>query len=132
MNVIALDYGKKYLGIAVSLDNSPAMPLTTLIFQENKPEANLEELLKIVKENQIERLVVGMPQTKIHSDEQQKEISEFIKKLEQILKDFKPAVKVETFDEKMTSKMAARYAAKDKEHQEAARIILEDWLASGT
>lgn len=62
MRIIGLDLGTKTLGVAVSdLTETIASSLTTLRFSENKPEECLDELEKIIKEYNVDLIVIGLP-----------------------------------------------------------------------
>ncbi|MEA3273378.1 MAG: RuvX/YqgF family protein [Patescibacteria group bacterium] len=120
-NFLGIDYGSKHCGLAISLDRN--IPLGLDVFSGKIEE--VEKRIKIfIQENAIEVVVVGVPESKVHGGRQTKEIMKFIDRLQKEL----PGVDIKTADEKMTTKLANRYAEKEKEHQEAARIILEDWM----
>ena len=62
MRILGLDLGTKTLGIAVSdLTETIASSVTTLRFEENKPETCLSELKKIIDEYGIKMMVIGLP-----------------------------------------------------------------------
>ena len=62
MRVIGLDLGTKTLGVAVS-DNTQtiATGLTTLRFEENKPEMAIDELKDIINYYNPYLIVIGLP-----------------------------------------------------------------------
>lgn len=121
-NCLAIDYGSRHTGIAISLNNSLPLALTTISNSSQKEV--IEKIRDLTRKEAIDVIILGLPQSQTHSPKQIEEILDFKKLLEKAI----PEMVVKTFDEKMTSKMAARYSSKEKEHQEAARIILEDWL----
>lgn len=62
MRIIGLDLGTKTLGVAVSdLTETIASGVTTLRFEENKPESVLSELKNIINEYNVKSIVIGLP-----------------------------------------------------------------------
>lgn len=62
MRIIGLDLGTKTLGVAVSdLTETIATGVTTLRFEENKPESVLGELKNIISEYNVKSIVIGLP-----------------------------------------------------------------------
>ena len=120
-NFLGIDYGEVHCGLAISLNRSVPLGFATISGNSDKL---IEKINEIVGENFIEVIVVGIPVSKVYGKEQEDRVVRFKKELGNKI----PGVKIETLDETMTSKLAQRYVEKEKEHQEAARIILEDWL----
>ena len=62
MRVLGLDLGTKTLGVAIS-DNTMviATGLTTLRFEENKPEMIIDDLKKIIDYYEPKLIVIGLP-----------------------------------------------------------------------
>lgn len=62
MRYIGLDLGTKTLGVAISdRTNTLASPLTTLRFKENDFESIIPELIKIINDNDITDIALGLP-----------------------------------------------------------------------
>jgi len=62
MRYIGLDLGTKTLGISISDETKTiASPLKTLRFSENNNDEILNELQEIVKEFNVEKIVLGLP-----------------------------------------------------------------------
>ncbi len=62
MRYIGLDLGTKTLGIAISdLTGTIASSFKTLRFEENKPEDCLDELSLIIKQYDVNAIVIGLP-----------------------------------------------------------------------
>lgn len=62
MRIIGLDLGTKTLGVAVSdLTETIATGVTTLRFEENRPETILYELKNIINEYNVKSIVIGLP-----------------------------------------------------------------------
>ena len=119
MNILGVDYGTKHVGLAISQDEG--MPLGFMTVSETDA---IHEIRRVVAENKIDAVIVGLPENAVQSDLQMRTTDEFMKRLAKAI----PGVRVDSFDETMTTKMARRYSSKVKEHQESARIILEDWM----
>ena len=60
MRIMAIDYGDAHTGIAIS-DPTGFMAGTTTTIHSRKAEVVLEELDKLVKQYQVEELVMGFP-----------------------------------------------------------------------
>lgn len=97
--ILALDYGKIRTGIAVTDDlQLIASGLTTVETKELIPF-----LEKYLKEETVERFVVGQPKQMDNSPSESEELIQgFLKKLMAVF----PAIPVERQDERFTSKMA--------------------------
>lgn len=62
MRYIGLDLGTKTLGISISDETKTiASPLKTLRFSENNNDEIIDELKEIVKEFNVEKIVLGLP-----------------------------------------------------------------------
>ena len=130
--ILAIDYGKKRTGIAVTdVLQIIANGLTTV------PTSELMDfLLKYVEKEPVERIVVGHPKQMNNEDsENMKRITPFVNLLKKKL----PQIPVEMVDERFTSVLAHRamieggmkkMARRDKAVVDkiAATIILEDYL----
>ena len=83
---LAIDYGSKRIGIAVT--DPLKMFVNPLLTIENKNEEYVfQELLNIIKEQDIERIVVGLPLNSQNEDtEKTKEVRAFYDKLEKMTK----------------------------------------------
>jgi len=131
--ILAFDFGKKRIGIAVGdLETGQAHPLQ-VILKNNHTTATIEALLNTWHPAHI---IVGLP---AHSNGQPHEMAKQVKRFAQQLKKISDA-KIWWIDEQYTS-----CAAKARLHeagihgkkqkvaldQVAAQVILEAWLANG-
>lgn len=132
--VVALDYGKKRTGIAVSdPEQIIARGLATVETKEL-----IGYLKKYFKEEQVEKVIIGYPlnfdNTPTHATPL---VEKFIGKYEHVF----PYIGIEKVDEQLTSKMASTEISKmglkkkDREKKElidtvAATIMLQDYLES--
>ena len=127
--VLAIDYGTKNIGLAISDDaGKVALPYHTIKIKDMDSEMQklLEDLKNLVKLEAIERIVVGLPltsggdRTKLGD-----QVFAFAKELENYTE-----VPVEVFDERMTSIMANQLPNKNSRniHELSAQILLQDYL----
>jgi putative Holliday junction resolvase len=140
--ILAIDYGRKRIGLAISDElGLTAQPLATIVRINRRND--LRRLRLIAREHQVRCVVVGLP---LHLDgrtsEMALEVKRFAVRLEKEL-----GLRVELADERLTSWEAAqtqsptrprrpdkksgnRSASKAATHDDvAAAIILRDYLA---
>jgi len=125
MRVLGLDYGRARCGCAVS---DPTGVLASPIEPVLSPRSRrgLERLRSLVAELGAERVVVGLPLSLSGADTPQTvETREFASVLEHEL-----TVPVELYDERFTTRLAARSGGRASEDSRAAAHLLEDWLTS--
>lgn len=103
MRILGIDYGHRRLGMALSDDEKIlASPLP--VYSRRNLDVDLAFLLGIVKENEVERAIVGLPRNMNGSiGKTAKEVLSFADKLQR-----KINIPVSTFDERMTSVEAER------------------------
>jgi putative holliday junction resolvase len=125
MRVLALDYGSARCGCAVS---DPTGVLATPVEPVLAPgtKRGFARLRSLVRELDVERVVVGLPLSLSGGDSAQTaETRAFAAKLEQQV-----SVPVELYDERFTTKLAQRTGGTSHEDSRAAAHLLEGWLAS--
>lgn len=125
MRVLALDYGSARCGCAVS---DPTGVLATPLEPVLRPgtRRGRARLRELVAELGAERVVVGLPLSLSGADSAQTtEAREFAAALARVLD-----VPVELYDERLTTKLAARVGGRGSEDSRAAAHLLEDWLAA--
>lgn len=136
--ILAIDYGDRRVGLAIS-DETATVASTALdtIDRKTRPRGwSLEqELDRLVREREIEEVVVGLPVNMDGSrGESVRKVIDFVQALEQLL-----PVKVSTWDERLTSVAAQRVRAelnlplkkrreKGKLDSLAAVILLQNYL----
>src|SRR5436309_13837039 len=126
MRVLALDYGSARCGCAVS---DPTGVLATPIEPVLRPMSRqgMDRLRNLVGELEVDRVVVGLPLSLSGSDSEQTERSRaFAQRLESELD-----IPVELYDERLTTRLAARTGGRMDEDSRAAAHLLESWLATG-
>jgi putative Holliday junction resolvase len=124
MRVLALDYGSARCGCAVS---DPTGFLATPIEPVTRPltSRGLSRLRGLVRELEVERVIVGLPLSLSGSDsDQTRESRAFAERLRQEL-----AVPVELYDERFTTRLAETHGGRASEDSRAAAHLLEGWLA---
>jgi len=122
MNVLSIDYGDVRIGLANgSTDHNIAFPLK--VIQNNK--IIWDELEQVIKEYEINYILVGLPLNFKSTDTQQTlKVRQFIQELKS-----KFSITVEEYDERLTSSLAKRYIPRGQSIDiESARILLEEWL----
>ncbi len=122
MRYLGIDYGEKRIGIAVSDDEGMmAFPRTTL---RNSP-AILDDIARLCKEEQIEKIVLGVPVS--FSGGQSEQAHTTIAFGEKLARYTNMPVVHE--NEVLSSKMADTLGVKrENRDQSAAAIILQSWL----
>ena len=132
MRILSIDYGEKRIGLAVC-DKKEVLASRFLTLENKSLEKSIEEIKKIILEENIKKIVVGIPIGFKNKSEQTKIIEKFIGKLEKNISI--PIIKInEIFTSKMAKKNLREAGVKDVKKvidQEAARIILESYLEKG-
>jgi putative Holliday junction resolvase len=124
MKVMALDYGSARTGVAVS-DPTGTVARPVGVVEKAGAESGLAELARLVRDEGVERIVVGLPLTMRGTrGEQVIETERFVESLRGVLD-----VPVEFFDERFTTDLAQRtpHAAAAVDALAAAHL-LSDWL----
>lgn len=127
---MAVDYGERYVGVAIT-DRDVRLALRYSVIDQKRNSA-LDYLRDLVADEKIERILVGLPRALAGHDTRQTDITRaFITRLGEVLGD---SVAIDEVDEVMTSKEAERRVRAeggkiDHAHAEAARLMLETYLA---
>lgn len=134
MRYLGLDLGSKTLGIAISdTTKTIASTLKTLYFKDENYESLIEPLREIILDNDIEKIVLGLPKNMDNSLGMRANITlEFKRMLENAFK-----IEVIMEDERLTSVISnnilieadmSRKKRKKKVDGIAAQIILQSYL----
>lgn len=123
MRVLALDYGSARCGCAVSDPSGTiATPLEPVLAPGTR--RGLGRVKGLVDELKAERIVVGLPLSLSGADTAQTaETRSFARSLTKAVD-----VPVELFDERLTTRLAARLGGRASEDSRAAALLLEVWL----
>ncbi|HZS29718.1 MAG TPA: Holliday junction resolvase RuvX [Gaiellaceae bacterium] len=123
MKVLALDYGSARTGVAVS-DPTGTLARPLGVVEKAGSDAGLAEIVVLAKEQEIERIVVGLPLTlRGERGEQAAETERFVEALQAAVD-----VPVELFDERFTTDLAQQTAGAASEDALAAAHLLSGWL----
>jgi putative Holliday junction resolvase len=123
MKVLALDYGSARTGVAVS-DPTGTLARPVGVVERVGTEAGLAELLEVIRAENPERIVVGLPLTmRGVRGEQARETDEFVEALRGAT-----AIPVESFDERFTTDLAAQTPSAASEDARAAAHLLSSYL----
>jgi len=124
LRVLALDYGTARCGCAIS-DPSETLVRPLAAVEPPDPEA----IASLVAKEEVERVIVGLPTTLSGEEGEQAKLSrEFAGELSRLVD-----VPVETYDERLTTRMAersAREGARADRDSLAAAHLLESYLAA--
>jgi len=131
---MGMDFGTKRIGIAISDELMlTAQGIDSL--ERKVLKSDLEEILRIVRENNVAEIIVGLPLNMNGTySAKTKETIEFIEELSKVIK-----VPVKTWDERLTSMQAERFLIsagvsraqrKKVTDKLAAQIILQSYLDS--
>jgi putative holliday junction resolvase len=120
VKVLALDYGAARTGVAVS-DPTGTLARPLGVIERAGSETGLRELAELVRSEQVERVVVGLPLTlRGERGEQAEETERFAEALSAVLE-----VPVDRFDERFTTTLAGPGAGEDAR---AAAHLLTSYL----
>lgn len=125
MRILAIDYGSKKVGLAMS-DETESIALPFLILKNKGDEIVACEIKKICKENEIGKIIIGIPKTLSGKEsEQTQQVKRFVDFLKKEIK-----LSIILRDERLTSKMAQRFLEKNKKYDDkiAAQILLQGYL----
>lgn len=133
MRVMAVDYGDSRTGVAIS-DLLCTIAGSTTVIHSRNAENTIAQLCRLVKENSVGRIAVGLPKNMDGSEGPRAELCRsFAEKLEQ-----SAGVPVELWDERRTTVEAHRILSDHNYHGKkrkntvdavAATLILEGYLA---
>jgi putative Holliday junction resolvase len=134
MRILGLDLGSKTLGMAISdFLEVIANPIGTIHFSENDLETALTETEKVVKANDVKKIVLGLPK---HMNGDIGKQAEYCLEFKRMVEE-KLGLEVVLIDERLTSRMAekvmitadmSRSKRKQNVDKLAATIILQSYL----
>jgi putative holliday junction resolvase len=126
VKVLALDYGRARTGVAVS-DPTGQVARPLCVVERAATQVGLAELAKLVRDQGVERVVVGLPMTlKGERGEQARETERFIGELRRAID-----VPVDSFDERFTTDLAEQTRGVAAPDAQAAAHLLTSYLARG-
>lgn len=121
MNLLAVDYGTKNIGLAwAQIGLGVVLPYGVI------KDKNLAELVKLIKKENIDKVIIGLP---FGLKEKENENTKKIKKFAGDLKNFID-IPIEFEDERFSSQAADRMGAGGASRDEkSAMVILQGYLA---
>ena len=123
MKVLALDYGSARTGVAVSDPTGTVARPLGVVAQAAEP-AGLERVRELAESEGVERIVVGLPVTlRGERGSQAEETERFVAALRELV-----TVRVETFDERFTTKLAESSPTDAPSDAVAAAHLLTTYL----
>jgi putative holliday junction resolvase len=123
VKVMALDYGSARTGVAVS-DATGTLARPLGVVEQAGAEGGLAEVARLVRQEDVDRVVVGLPLTMRGTHgEQAVETEQFADALRGVLD-----VPVELYDERFTTDLAQRTAGSAPEDAVAAAHLLSTYL----
>jgi putative Holliday junction resolvase len=123
VKVLALDFGSARTGVAVS-DPTGTLARPVGVVERAATDAGLDRLVELIRVEEAECVVVGMPLTlRGEHGEQAQETAEFVEALR-----MRVGVPVETFDERFTTDLAEQTASDSSLDARAAAHLLSSYL----
>ena len=123
MNILGVDYGVKNIGLAWMQSGIDVVLPYGKIDASAGAEKALGELSKLIKEEKIDKIVIGLPLGTDGSENKNTEkIRGFADRLKNLVGD-----KIEFMNEAFTSQQADRMGGKASRDEKAAMIILETY-----
>lgn len=129
MVILCLDYGDRYVGVAVT-DLEGQIALRQGVIDQKKEEP-MARILELVRKERALKVIVGVP--KGMAGQMTEQTQKTLSFMEALRVKLGAKLEVEGVDEVFTSKEARRQLKAEggrpnDEHMEAARIMLEDYL----
>ena len=123
MNILAVDFGTKNIGLAWS-DTAMGMALPYGVIKNIDRVKAQQELIKMVSTERIDKVLVGLPYTMNGEDNNNTmKIRAWVEEIKTVLK-----VPVEFVDERFSSKQADRSEGGASRDEKSAMVILESYL----
>ena len=133
MRIMGVDYGDARTGIAIS-DLLCSIVGTTTVIHSRNPEKTAQEILRLVQENQVTEIVVGLPKNMDGTEGPRAEVCrEFAERIRELT-----GLPVAFWDERRTTVEAHNILSEHNYHGKkrkntvdavAASLILEGYLA---
>ena len=132
MRILALDVGDRYIGVALS-DPTGLIATPLAVLERTGGKRDYEKVLAVVKAQEAERIVIGMPMTMSGEEgEQAQATNTFVAALKE-----RTALPVETLDERLTTVEAERRLReagassrrmRQRTDSQAAAVLLQGYL----
>ena len=123
MKVLALDYGSARTGVAVS-DPTGTVARPLGVVERAASDTGIARLVELAREEEVERIVVGLPITlRGEHGAQAEETERFVELLRAAVD-----LPVESFDERFTTKLAEAGETRAEQDAVAAAHLLSSYL----
>ena len=126
MKYASLDIGLKRIGVALSLDGKVVIPLDAIL-RKNRNQA-ARDVEKLLKEWEIESLIVGLPKDSSSAEEMERRIKHFVSLLEVDIAIAYQDEQGSSYEAKELTMGQFRHKKDGKIDSMAAKIILERYL----
>lgn len=125
MNILAIDYGTKRIGLAwVDIALGVVLPFGVVGNKESR--IRNKELIDIISKEKIEKIIVGLP---IGLDGKENENTKRVRAFgKELRSEIETEIGIEFVDERFTTHEAARMEGGVSRDEKAAMIILETYL----
>lgn len=124
MNILAIDYGQKKIGLAwaqTGLDL--VLPMGQIGGGDEKKR--MKEIIEIIKKKNIDKIIVGLPLgLKGEENNNTQKVYDFVELLKKDI-----VARIEFIDERFTSRQADRMGGNISRDEKAAMVILQSYLA---
>ena len=139
--ILAIDYGLKRVGLAIS-DPGRTFAFPCNVIENKNPDYLISQINNLILERDVDLILVGMPYSMSRSNsdmtknEMEKNVEGFIDKLQKSV-----TIQIKVVDERLSSfaaeeklKEAGISAKKSKQYidSEAARLLLEEFIQSSS
>ncbi len=123
MNLLGIDYGKKRIGLAWMQDGlDVVLPFGTISNEQRT--TNNEQLLRTIKEEKIDKVVIGFPLKNDGEDtDSTDDVRAFVENLQKELH-----IPIEIIDERFTTAQAKQMGGEASLDEKAAMLILQSYL----
>ena len=123
MNLLAIDYGIKNIGLAINNGTDIAFPFNTLLNTDNL----IEEIKDICEEENIEKIILGLPTKRDRTEgDLAKKIKEFAIQLKEVKLDV--ILEDELLSSSQTKDMMNNYEGKYEKDAIEACVVLQTFL----
>ncbi len=123
MNILAIDYGKKKIGLAFAQTGLDlVLPLGQIAGSDDRLKR--EKIKRLVEERKIDKIIIGLPLgLKGEENDNTDRVRLFAEKLSALC-----GVETELLDERFTSRLADQMGGTISRDEKAAMVILQNYL----
>ena len=127
MRILGLDYGSKTIGVAVSDPFGWTAQGVKTIHRNNPIDVkeSIEELVKIIEEYAVEKIVVGLPKNMNNTEGERVELTnKFVELLKRQI-----SIPVELWDERLSTMGAKRILMEANVHKDKHKKVIDKMAA---